>query len=106
MAAGAQVCGFGSRPDPEPGARNGAGMGFTFGPAIAALFMVVFARVGVLMMLMPALGERFVPARVRLALAIFLTLAMMPVVRPLLPAQALQGNAVFTTLFLELAIGL
>lgn len=106
MSPGALAGGFGSRLHAGAGARNGAGMGFTFGPAVAALFMVVFARVGVLMMLMPALGERFVPARVRLALAVFLTLAMMPIVRPLLPAQALQGNAVFTTLFLELAIGL
>lgn len=81
-------------------------MSFTFGPGIAALFMIVFARVGVLVMLMPALGERMAPARVRLALAIFLSLAMMPTVRAALPPQATQGNAVFTTLFLELAIGL
>ncbi|WP_406854074.1 flagellar biosynthetic protein FliR [Alsobacter sp. KACC 23698] len=81
-------------------------MSFTFGPAVAALFMVVFARVGTLVMLLPALGERFVPARVRLALAIFLTLGMMPLVQPLLPAGATTGTAVFTTLFLEIAIGL
>ncbi len=90
------------RPD---GRRPGA-MQITVGPELAALFMLVFARVGTLVMLLPALGERFVPGRVRLALAVFLTLAMMPIVRPLLPQGAGQLQAALGLMLFELMVGL
>jgi flagellar biosynthesis protein FliR len=54
-------------------------------PEIAALFMLVFARVGTMVMLMPGLGERFVLNRAKLVIAVFLTLLLMPVARPILP---------------------
>ncbi len=50
-------------------------------PEIAALFMLVFARVGTMVMLMPGLGERFVLNRAKLAVAVFITLLMMPIAR-------------------------
>ncbi|MHB2168802.1 flagellar biosynthetic protein FliR [Alsobacter sp. R-9] len=81
-------------------------MTFTLGPQTAALFMLVFARVGTLMMLMPGVGERFMPVRGRLALALFLTLAMTPIVQPLLPVNALTPQVIVGILLLELAIGL
>jgi len=81
-------------------------MTFTLGPQAAALFMLVFARVGVLMMLLPGFGERFMPVRARLALAVFLTLALAPIVRPLLPADAFTPQLIVGLLLLELAIGL
>ena len=37
-------------------------MSLTLGPQIATLFILVFARVGTLVMLMPGLGERILPA--------------------------------------------
>jgi len=80
-------------------------MPIAIGPDIATLFMLVFARVGTLVMLMPAIGERFIPARVRLGFALFLTLALIPVARPLLPGGGLSP-AVFGMLALELMIGL
>ena len=81
-------------------------MSFTLGVPVAALFMLVFARVGVLMMLLPAVGESLLPARTRLALAVFKTLALMPVVQPLLPQQGLRPDTVFGLMLVELAIGL
>ena len=53
-------------------------------PEISAVFILVFARVGTLVMLMPGIGERFLFARGRLSLALFLALAMVPMARPLL----------------------
>jgi flagellar biosynthetic protein FliR len=81
-------------------------MCFTLGVPVAARFMVVVARVGVLMMLLPALGESLLPARTRLALAVFMTLALMPLVQPLLPQQGLRPDTVFGLMLVELAIGL
>jgi flagellar biosynthetic protein FliR len=50
----------------------------TFLPSLAAAFMLMFARLGTMVMLMPGLGEQGIPMRVRLVIAIMLTLVMMP----------------------------
>lgn len=42
------------------------------------LYFLVFSRVGAMVMLLPAIGEAGVPARVRLALAIAISFAMAP----------------------------
>jgi len=47
-------------------------------PALAATFMLVFARVGAMVMLLPALGEQNIPVRMKLAAAVLLTLIMLP----------------------------
>ena len=44
-------------------------MSVTILPDLAALFMLVFARVGTMVMLLPGLGERFVLNRAKLAIA-------------------------------------
>lgn len=74
-------------------------------PEIAAAYILTFARVGTLVMLMPGIGERLIAARARLAFALALSLVMFPVTRPLLP---LAGGppAVIATLIGEIAIGL
>ncbi len=41
-------------------------------PEISAIFVLVFARVGTLVMLMPGIGERFIFSRARLSLAFFI----------------------------------
>ncbi len=69
-------------------------------PEWATAFMIAFARVGVLVMLLPGIGERMIPARVRLVFALLLTLVFLPVVQPLLPTAA-----PIATLFVELMIG-
>ncbi len=50
-------------------------------PALAASFMLIFARIGAMVMLLPGLGEVNVPVRVRLAIALLLTLLLTPLHR-------------------------
>lgn len=74
-------------------------------PELATTFMLVFARVGVLVMLLPGTGERLVPPRLRLSLALFLTLAIFPIARTLLPPA--NGPAETVTILIgEVVVGL
>lgn len=41
-----------------------------FLPALAAAFVLIFARIGTMVMLLPGLGELSVPVRVRLTIAL------------------------------------
>jgi flagellar biosynthetic protein FliR len=50
-------------------------------PALAAAFMLVFARIGAMVMLLPALGETNIPVRVKLSIALMLTLVILPLHR-------------------------
>jgi flagellar biosynthesis protein FliR len=53
----------------------------SFLPSLAAVFLLMFARLGTMTMLMPGIGERGIPVRVRLVIAILLTLVLLPVYR-------------------------
>lgn len=77
-------------------------------PGIAAAFLLTFARVGVLMMLMPGLGEQNISARMRLSLALLVTLVLFPAVRPLLPATdgSQAGPALIGVLIGEILVGM
>jgi flagellar biosynthetic protein FliR len=79
-------------------------MTVTILPELAALFMLVFARVGTMVMLMPGLGERFVMMRARLVVAVFLAFLMLPIARPLMAVPTDPG-AVFSLLIIEILIG-
>lgn len=48
---------------------------------------LVFLRVGTVVMLMPGIGEGFVPPRIRLAFALLLSLCIGPIARPVLEAM-------------------
>jgi flagellar biosynthetic protein FliR len=50
-------------------------------PALAAAFMLVFARIGAMVMLLPGLGEVNIPARAKLSIALMLTLIILPLHR-------------------------
>jgi flagellar biosynthetic protein FliR len=50
----------------------------SFLPAVAAAFLLMFARIGTMVMLLPGLGELNIPARVRLTIALVLTLILFP----------------------------
>ncbi len=50
-------------------------------PALAAAFMLVFARIGAMVMLLPGFGEANIPVRVRLGIALALTLILLPMHR-------------------------
>ena len=74
-------------------------------PELATVFMLIFARVGTLVMLLPGTGERLVPARLRLALALLLTLILLPLARTLVP-EGREPAAVIATMLGEIAVGL
>jgi flagellar biosynthetic protein FliR len=50
-------------------------------PVLAATFMLVFGRVGAMVMLLPGLGESNIPVRIKLAIAVVLTLIILPLHR-------------------------
>src|SRR5206468_9377037 len=50
-------------------------------PLLAAAFMLVFARIGAMVMLLPGLGESNIPVRIKLAIALLLTLVILPLHR-------------------------
>jgi flagellar biosynthetic protein FliR len=60
-------------------------MTFTFGDVsgLLTVYMLVFSRVGAMIMLLPAVGDMGVPPRVRLSLALAISLAMAPTVAKL-----------------------
>lgn len=74
-------------------------------PELTVAFLLVFARVGTLVMLLPAFGERPIPSRVRLTLALLLTLVMLPLVGGLFGAPAGPAGPI-GTLVGEIAVGL
>jgi flagellar biosynthetic protein FliR len=55
---------------------------------IILTYLLVFSRTGSMLMLLPALGEGGIPARVRLVLALAISVAMAPSVQNAYPAQA------------------
>ncbi len=73
-------------------------------PGIAALFVLTFARVGTMVMLMPGIGERFIMSRAKLVIALFIALLMLPVVRPILQVPA-DPAALMAILISEILIG-
>ena len=57
---------------------------------ILLTYLLVFARVGAMVMLLPGFGTMGVPARVRLVLALAISLALTPTVQSAYPAQSPQ----------------
>jgi flagellar biosynthetic protein FliR len=53
----------------------------SFLPALAAAFLLVFARAGTMVMLLPGLGELSVPPRLRLTIALMLAAILLPLHR-------------------------
>ncbi|KZM47656.1 flagellar biosynthetic protein FliR [Labrenzia sp. OB1] len=77
-----------------------------FLPDIVAVFMLMFARLGTMVMLLPALGESSIPMRFRLTIALALTLVLYPVIGSQYPS-GLTADPFRLLLLLggELAIG-
>jgi flagellar biosynthesis protein FliR len=67
---------------------------------------LVFARVGALMMLAPGIGDQFVPGRVRLTLALFLSMMIAPIVEARIPALPASTSEMAALIGIELIIGL
>lgn len=81
-------------------------MQFEILPDLAIAFMLVFARVGTLVMLMPGVGERSFPVRVRLTAALLLTLVFYPLARSFYPESLAGTEGLLLILVGEIATGL
>jgi len=77
----------------------------SFLPALAAAFMLVFARIGTMLMLLPGLGERMFSARLRLTTALVLAAVMLPLHRDAYHIDLRQIGPVLLVLGEELLIG-
>jgi flagellar biosynthetic protein FliR len=75
-------------------------------PAEAFAFFAVFARIGAMAMVMPGFGELTLSPRIRLMIALGLTVAIAPLVSATLPAM--PGSAFAVTIFIggEVIIGI
>ena len=66
----------------------------------------IFARIGAAVMLLPGFGENFIAARVRLMLAVGITVVIAPVVSPFVPPTPEGPLGMFAALGYELVVGL
>src|ERR1043166_9506883 len=73
-------------------------------PALSGIvltYLLVFARVGAMVMLLPAIGDMGVPSRVRLVLALAISFALTPTVQSAYPAQAPATTVALVILILQ-----
>lgn len=75
-------------------------------PETAYFYVLIFARVGSVLMLMPALGEMTITARTRLSFALVFSLVVYPLVYSYLPAMPADTLQSIVHLFHEIAVGL
>ena len=69
-------------------------------------FMLTFVRMGTAIMIMPGLGDSFVPERIRLHIAIGISFVLFPLVIPHLPSPLPGTFALFMLIVMEFIIGL
>lgn len=67
---------------------------------------LIFARLGAFVMLIPGIGENFVPARVRMAFAFLFALLLFPLVGQTVPAVPAAVSGVAGAVIKEILIGL
>ena len=75
-------------------------------PVLAAAFMLVFARVGAMVMLLPGLGESNIPVRIKLAIALLLTLIILPLHRADYHVSLDALSALLVLMVYEILIGI
>lgn len=67
-------------------------------------FMLTFVRLGTAVMLMPGVGDSFVPTNIRLYFALALSLVLMPIIAMYMPAPVPSGTLLIATIFTEFMI--
>ena len=77
----------------------------SFLPAVAAAFLLTFARIGTMVMLIPGLGEQNLPSRVRLTMALVLTAILMPAHQQAYHVDLRELGPVILLLLQEIVIG-
>ena len=75
-------------------------------PALAATFMLVFARVGAMVMLLPGFGESNIPVRIKLGIALLLTLIILPLHRAAYQVDLNSMSSLGVLMVHEIVIGI
>ena len=75
-------------------------------PAEVFAFLLVFARIGTIFVVIPLFSESYIPQWVRLSIALVMTVLLTPLVAPLLPAEPRSVVATIVLLAGELTTGL
>jgi flagellar biosynthetic protein FliR len=78
----------------------------SFLPALAAAFVLAFARIGAMVMLLPGLGEQNIPVRVKLSIALLLTLIILPLHRQAYQVDMQSTAALMVLMVHEIVIGI
>lgn len=78
----------------------------SFLPLVAAAFLLMFARIGTMIMLLPGFGETSLPVRVRLVLALLLTAVLFPLHRNAFQIDLRAFGPIVLLLGEELLVGL
>jgi flagellar biosynthetic protein FliR len=74
-------------------------------PALAAAFMLVFARVAAMVMVLPALGQSNIPVRIKIAIAVLLTLIILPLHRTAYTIDMSSMTPLVVSMLHEIIIG-
>ncbi|HZP74806.1 MAG TPA: flagellar biosynthetic protein FliR [Pseudolabrys sp.] len=77
----------------------------SFLPVLGATFMLIFARAGTMVMLLPGVGEQNLPTQIRLAIALILTAVLLPLHRDAYAIDMRSLGPLLTMLGEELLIG-
>ncbi len=77
----------------------------SFLPAAGAAFLLVFARIGTMLMLLPGLGEQNISTRVRLTIAMLLAAVLMPLHRTAYQIDTSALAPVMVMLVEEIIVG-
>ena len=75
-------------------------------PLEAYALFLIFARVGAFLLLMPTIGEAYISPRIRLGLALGITLVIAPVALPLVPPEPPSGMGLALLVMGEVLVGL
>ncbi|UTD28506.1 flagellar biosynthetic protein FliR [Bradyrhizobium sp. WD16] len=75
-------------------------------PALAAAFILVFARIGAMVMLLPGFGESNIPVRTKLAIALALTLIVLPLHRSAYHVDMTSLTSLLVLMVHEIIIGI
>ena len=78
----------------------------SFLPALAATFMLVFARIGAMVMLLPGFGETNIPTRIKLSIALLLTLIILPLHRAAYQVDMTSITPLLVLMLHEIVIGI
>ncbi len=74
-------------------------------PVLAATFMLAFARIGAMVMLLPGFGETNIPVRIKLGIALMLTLILLPLHRNEYHVDLNSMSALLVLMVHEIIVG-